>query len=518
MLDMLVIKGSYFPLIVVTVLYAKVGLLTTRFRMVLHQLLVLVPLLVALAQAPNPILRNLIALLPVILIAMDITLSMFSWREYRSRFSHGFALSMLETSRREVTGMLGIYRRYILTFVLTVAAIFTAVNTTPVLPGRVCYLPSVFLAIVLLVYTVQALLHQQRKNSISSPLQRIVSDLPFSNLNPFLQAHRDKSMIARVSHKIPEYDLSVKETGIDIYVVVIGESARPANMSIYGYYRPTTLFAESEQDNMLLFTQAISGSPVTATAVPLALTAATVKDMAVSHYSDNIINIANQGGFETHWYSAQGMYGDYSNAITGIAMNAHHQEWVKEGYDDALLPLLDNALQGPGKKLIVLHLYGSHPPANQRYPESERYFHDNHPDDEYDNSIRFTDKLLGQIVGRLQGSRASLLYFSDHGLERGSGKNKGWQHGGVKPLREAFQVPMFIWYSPLLTTGQEEKGKIKSVYSTVNNYALITHWLGVAQESETAKPVKELARENENSQVIDTTAQVYRWTDLEVLR
>lgn len=73
-------------------------------------------------------------------------------------------------------------------------------------------------------------------------------------------------------------------------------------------------------------------------------------------------------------------------------------------------------------------------------------------------------------------------------------------------------------YSPLLTTGQEEKGTITSVYSTVNNYALITHWLGVAQGSETAKPVKELARENDDPQVIDTTAQVYRWTDLEVSR
>lgn len=52
------------------------------------------------------------------------------------------------------------------------------------------------------------------------------------------------------------------------------------------------------------------------------------------------------------------------------------------------------------------------------------------------------------------------------------------------------------------------------MYSTVNNYALITHWLGVAQESETAKPVKELARENENSQVIDTTAQVTTTRDV----
>ncbi|MDG4714148.1 phosphoethanolamine transferase [Enterobacter hormaechei] len=514
MLNIFMSTISWFPLVAITVLYAKVGLLTIRPHKVLHQLLVLFPLIVALAQITHPVLRNVIALIPVMLLAIDIMLSIFSWQEYRSRFSYGFALSILDTNKNEINGMIGVYRRYVPVFCFLAILLFTSVNVNYSMPDHLRYLPLLFMSLVLLVYTVQALVHRLRKNRISSPLQRIISDLPISNMNPFLQAIRDKRIISKVSRQAPTYSLTVQDTGIDTYVVVIGESARPANMSLYGYSRPTTPCAEIERENMLLFTQAISGSPVTANAVPLAMSAATLIDHDIRHYADNIINVANNAGFETHWYSAQGMYGDYSNAITGIAMNAHQHEWVKECHDDALLPLLDNALSSPGKKLIVLHIYGSHPPSNQRYPESENYFQsDNEMIDGYDNSIRFTDKLLGEIFSRLKNNRSSLLYFSDHGLERVHGKKNALQHGGVKPLPEAFHVPMFIWHGSNIESQPFTNGTVEKAYSTVNNYMLMTHWLGVSLNNASANstPIQFIELLDAKISVMDTTGDIYLW-------
>ncbi len=504
------------PLLATSVLYLCVGALTTRPHKLLHQMLVMVPLLLALAQVNHPLLRNLLALAPVLLIAADMSLSLFSWLEYRGRFSYGFALSALETQRREAVGMLTVYRRYVLFFIAVAAIMFAAINLAPRLPARLNALPLIIMSAALGIYTLQAVAHQWRKNNISDPLQRVVSNLPVSNLNPFLQALRDKRMIASVSRRVPVYDLTRHDTGIDTYVVVIGESARPANMHLYGYSRPTTPAAGRERPNMLLFTHAISGAPVTATAVPLALSAATVTDMNVRHYADNVINIANQAGFETHWYSNQGMYGDYSNAITGIAMNAHFRQWVNGRYDDALLAPLDLALQRPGKKLIVLHLYGSHPPAGERYPEEERYFPDpGDPDDSYDNAIRFTDTLLGQIFSRLRQKRASLLYFSDHGLERVSGKKNGWRHGGAKPTQAAFQVPMFLWRSPQVTSGWLPEGTVSAPYSTVDNNALISQWMGITLRHRPPLTFTQLLeRRNTEVCVVDTTGEVYRWAEL----
>ena len=120
-------------------------------------------------------------------------------------------------------------------------------------------------------------------------------------------------------------------------------------MGIYGYPRDTTPQLQQESSRLLLFTRAIAGAPVTATAVPLALSADRVERHNIDAYSDNIINIANRAGLKTFWFSKQGMYGDYSNAITGIAMNAAERQWLDDDYDGSLLPAFKQALAQPGK-------------------------------------------------------------------------------------------------------------------------------------------------------------------------
>ncbi len=102
-----------------------------------------------------------------------------------------------------------------------------------------------------------------------------------------------------IADTIPHYDLVITDNNTDVFVLVIGESARADNMSIYGYSRPTTPELQKQKSRLKLFTQAISGAPYTALAVPLALSVNTVLHHDVRHYPDNIINMANQAGFDT---------------------------------------------------------------------------------------------------------------------------------------------------------------------------------------------------------------------------
>ncbi|MEQ5091679.1 phosphoethanolamine transferase [Providencia rettgeri] len=239
---------------------------------------------------------------------------------------------------------------------------------------------------------------------------RIIDYFPISNLKLFIQVFFDKIKIAEISNKIPNYNLNVKDNGNKIFLLIIGESARPDNMSAYGYKRKTTPYLDAE--NKILLKNAYSPTSVTATSIPISLSKAKVKNHRIVDYSDNIINIANSIGFKTYWFSNQGKYGDHSNAITGIAMNCNEKEWIS-GFDENLLPLLDRALNvlDSRKKLIVLHLYGSHVPCKERYPDSSSFYKGKCEDDYYDNTIKYTDYIIFESLKKIKNKWFTYLFF-----------------------------------------------------------------------------------------------------------
>ncbi|MCX2868448.1 sulfatase-like hydrolase/transferase [Kluyvera cryocrescens] len=185
-------------------------------------------------------------------------------------------------------------------------------------------------------------------------------------------------------------------------------------------------------------------------------------------------------------------------------------------YDDTLIPELKQALNRGGKQVIVLHLYGSHEPECVRFPAQEAIFdaQDSGIDACYDNSIRYTDKLLGQMFSLLEGRRASLVYFSDHTLERDPQKRVVYYHGGVKPSQHAYQVPMFVWYSKQVA--KPENGEVKALYSTAHNFQLMRYWLGIRLPNETLPGTLKSRASQLAGQVpvLDTTNTVYDWKQL----
>ena len=182
-------------------------------------------------------------------------------------------------------------------------------------------------------------------------------------------------------------------------------------------------------------------------------------------------------GFHTTWLSAQTAFGNYGSSVAGIAMNAKDKLYIK-GYDKELIPHLKTALAKPGhdKKLIILHLYGSHEPACARYPSNEAIFDKNCDIDAcYDNSVLYTDSLFGEIFSLLKQKNASVFYFSDHALERDPKQSAPYFHGGITPSQEAYHVPMFIWYLSLIhiygVYGKEKQGATLSYLTSGLKYS-----------------------------------------------
>ncbi|AMH12972.1 sulfatase [Citrobacter sp. FDAARGOS_156] len=506
-------------LIITTLLIVFVNIKIAPGHVAFDRMLVFVLIMLSLSQLTNKNWCYSITLPVMMFIALDITLTCWTWLNFHSAFSYGFAQSVLDSDMNESLSMLGLYFRYVILFIIVLAILLLSVIRTPHLPGRSQRIPAILLFLLLTGFSVQAAIHQLRSNNLQSPLQRVLASTPVSNVNVFLQVWQDSQVIASVTTNAPKYAPSTRDTGIDTYVLIIGESERTANMHIYGYDRETTPELDAQRSHLLLFRHAVSGAPVTIMAVPLALTGDTPAHHDFKNYRDNIISVANQAGFDTWWLSRQGTGGAHNNIITAIASLAHHQQWVDKGYDDALLPHLRTALSSSGKKLIVLHLYGSHENACDRYPHSTTVFPDkNNPDGCYDNSVHFTDALMGQVFHLLQDKRSSVLYFSDHALVRDPTGGVMYHHAGTRPPHEAIQVPMFIWFSPLVAIQDTLTGDEQPLWSTVNNNRLMEKWMGITRQGEHPEATRDyLQQRSGHASVMDTTGRVFNWKMLPAL-
>lgn len=258
-----------------------------------------------------------------------------------------------------------------------------------------------------------------------------------------------------------------KETAYDgreIYVMVVGETARACEFSIYGYNRPTTPLMQRER-GLVAFSNVMSQSNTTHKSVPMLLSAASATDYDRIYREKGIIEAFKEAGFHTTFISNQlpnhsfiDFFGEEADDWTFI------KEHSKEGAntpDEEMLTILNKVLAKNRKReLIVLHCYGSHFNYRERYPRSEAFFR---PDDAseakasnrqqlvnaYDNSIRQTDRLLHDIIAALRktGAVAAMLYTSDHGENIFDDDRKLFLHASPTPSYYELHVPLIAWVS-----------------------------------------------------------------------
>ena len=266
------------------------------------------------------------------------------------------------------------------------------------------------------------------------------------------------------------------EDSCEVYVMVIGETARAMNFSLYGYQRNTNPRL-STTTGLVTFSDVTTQSNTTHKSVPMLLSQASATDFERLFHEKGILQAYREAGFHTVFLSNQRPNHSFIDFLgeqadqwlflkTGDANQAGCElagATSKDGnyYDADLLPILDKILNQKRKKeFIVLHTYGSHFNYMERYPREMAHFlpdtHceaklENRPDliNAYDNTIRYTDFVLSGVIERLRkhGGMSAMLYTSDHGENIFDDAHKLFLHASPRASEYELRVPFLVWTS-----------------------------------------------------------------------
>lgn len=294
----------------------------------------------------------------------------------------------------------------------------------------------------------------------------------------YREASRDFKFDARSEHSA---------TAPEVYVMVVGETARAHNFSLYGYPRNTNPLL-SKTPGIKAFPNVTTQSNTTHKSVPMLLSAASAEDFERLFHEKGILAAFKEAGFHTVFISNQLPNHSFIDFL-GEQADEHYflkKEDASQGnhYDEDLLQKLDEILPLADasssahyhyryrKLFVVLHSYGSHFNYQERYPRSFAYFKpdsrseaksENRRDllNAYDNTIRYTDYILHGIVERLQKwekiqaktdgvydqPTSAMLYTSDHGENIFDDERCLFLHAAPKASDYELHVPFIIWTS-----------------------------------------------------------------------
>jgi heptose-I-phosphate ethanolaminephosphotransferase len=255
-----------------------------------------------------------------------------------------------------------------------------------------------------------------------------------------------------------------KDTLSETYVLVIGESTSRQNMGIYNYYRETTPLLNSITNELFVYKNVIAPNTHTLTSLEKVLTLGNTENLN-SKFQGNILQLFNQAGFSTYWISNQRPTGIWDNFISGISNSAQKNMFFnisseKTAYDEVVMDSFKTVLKETSKKkLIVLHLMGTHMVYKDRYPDMFEKFSDKpiskfkseaaiEQINTYDNAVLYQDFVWFNIIEAVKkvNDKAAILFISDHGEEvyntiefSGHTETKG-----TKPM---YDIPFVLWLS-----------------------------------------------------------------------
>ena len=285
----------------------------------------------------------------------------------------------------------------------------------------------------------------------------------------------------------PTWQISKVSPPYQNYVLVIGESVRKDYMHLYGFPQENTPFLDKVHGTI------IDGYTATApnTTTSLLRSFVQMKGEKDFVYINNIITLAKAAGFETFWFSNQGISGNWDTPIAKLAFLCDHKEFTKKGdyasmnyHDSILLPLLQRALQQKSlsPRLFILHTMGSHVNFEARLEHPIHFDYYNRKLSAYIQTIEQTDTLLKGIYEALQreGAPFSMLYFSDHGLMTQDRASifASLTHGDTSPNKACYRVP-FVLLSSDDATHKVLKVN-KSAFYFLDGFA---QWLGIQEVS-----------------------------------
>lgn len=243
----------------------------------------------------------------------------------------------------------------------------------------------------------------------------------------------------------------------DVCILIIGESARRANFSLYGYSRQTNPLLENDSVTALI---AESAATYTTAGVK-----AILDHKETGKLYEILPNYLNRMGVDVTWRTSN--WGEPSVHIKKyytVKDLAKMYPDADDRFDGILLNGLEDSIRNctKDKMLIILHTSTSHGPTyNLKYPKDYEVFKPvcttvemakaNHDEviNAYDNTILYTDRLIHDAIDILKnsGRRGLMMFVSDHGESLGEGNL--YMHGVPMSMAPKVQIeiPFIVWTS-----------------------------------------------------------------------
>lgn len=252
---------------------------------------------------------------------------------------------------------------------------------------------------------------------------------------------------------------SIKDHQKSIVVLVIGESARRENFSLYEYKKDTNPLL-SKIPNVHSYLAESSAT----------YTTAGVKSILEYKDTEKLYEILPNYLFRNHvgvfWRTTN--FGEPKVNIKSY-QNTEALKKICKGencdYDEVLLAGLKEQILAckQNKLLVILHTSTSHGPSYyKKYPpqfskftpvcESVELENCSHEElvNAYDNTIVYTDYILASLIGDLKDLKdyhSCMIYLSDHG--ESLGEDNLYMHGIPKSIapKQQIDIPFIVWTS-----------------------------------------------------------------------
>lgn len=288
--------------------------------------------------------------------------------------------------------------------------------------------------------------------------------------------------------EIPLPNAHIANDKKSVVVLVIGESARAMNFSLYGYLRDT---------NPLL--SKVAGLKHFNAKSSTTYTSASLKNMLSHKDSGDLYeilpNYLARNGVSVAWRSAN--WGEPPLHLPNVMRYgelAQKYASFDDSYESALIANLSEEIEGANspKVLIIIHTSTSHGPTYyKKYPPQFEKFapvcksvepkgcSQSEIINAYDNTILYTDFLLNSIITQLRKLKqydSTMIYVSDHG--ESLGENGVYMHGIPMAFapKEQYEIPFIVWSS--------QPNKIKNLPEVTHFYIFhsVLGFLGIESE------------------------------------
>lgn len=344
------------------------------------------------------------------------------------------------------------------------------------------FLTNILVPLLIIVIVLLANLHNILWiDKVSTPFGSRI--LPWSYIVNTVRYYNFEKERNRKAIILPDAEITTDSK--DVCVLIIGESARRENFSLYGYRRNTNPLLAG--DSVKTY---IANSHDT-------YTTAGVKAILDHKETDELYEILPnylfRNGVDVVWRSA-----NWGEPPLHIEKYKNHKDLAEKypeadgRYDGVLIAGLIEEIENneKDKQLIVLHTSTSHGPKYfEKYPEEFKVFTpvctsvEISSDDKegllnaYDNTILYTDYLVHSVIETLKqvtGKRCCMIFVSDHG--ESLGEDNVFMHGLPKDLapKQQFEIPFIVWENDSCTKTKE----LDSV-EQFHVFHSIMNWLGM---------------------------------------